>query len=276
MSTDEPEQKGEEPNRSERGTGYHIHVPDASAAVKDAFEKLSAAYIREQQENRTHNSQVLWWNKATFWAVFAYTAATFCLLILSYCNLREIQSSSAQFDEAIRATNRLADEAKRSADNAIKTAERQLRAYIGFEDIKFYPLHDLITIYILNGGQTPAYNVHCRGMFHDIPINQVLPQGFDYPEPPDATIALGSGTFITGHKEPAGISLDKPLIARMISAKDKIISLFYYGHCDYEDVFEVQRSSPFCFQYLPDFHPPDRPDSPFINCPEHNTPGKGK
>ena len=53
MSADEPEQKGKEPSRSEHGTGYHIHVPDTSAPIKDALEKLSAAYVRDQQENRT-------------------------------------------------------------------------------------------------------------------------------------------------------------------------------------------------------------------------------
>ena len=116
MSADEPEQKGKEPSRSEHGTGYHIHVPDTSAAVKDAFEKFATAYIEEQEQNRTHNSQVLSWNKATFWAVFAYTALTFCLLILSYCNLREIQSSSVQFGEAITATHQLADAAAQSKD----------------------------------------------------------------------------------------------------------------------------------------------------------------
>jgi hypothetical protein len=107
--------------------------------------------------------------------------------------LGEMQSASIDMKNSIDATNRLADaavrsnievhrlvdEAKRSADNAIKTAERQLRAYVGILGKIFLacPLcetadidkpakpsfndffSNTISFEIQNGGLTPAYNV---------------------------------------------------------------------------------------------------------------------
>jgi len=54
-------------------------------------------------------------------------------------------------------------------------------------------------------------------------------------------------------------------------ARKHIVSLFHYGNIYYKDVFGIDRNTPFCFEYVPDY-----PENPFANCPEHNTPEQGK
>ena len=279
MSADEPEQKGKEPSRSEHGTGYHIHVPDTSAAVKDAFEKfatayIETAYIEEQQQNRTHNSQVLSWNKATFWAVFAYTALTFCLLILSYCNLREIQSSSVQFGEAITATHQLADAAAQSKDissRALQASQQALdrsqRAWIAPIDAQIDPETPLVAgaqkisfkVIYQNTGREPALDVNVNQALGILPVpiyfdwsNAKIPENTTcdglYPTRGGETIYPSISTTDHEYRDVfPEIDAEKTMKELISGAR-----IFYINGCFAYMTIGAPHQSAFCFFLAPD------------------------
>jgi hypothetical protein len=225
----------------------------------------------------------------------ATTALVIYAIIQHYDIEKAIQATNRLAEAAEKhalEAKRLADEAKRSADTAVETAERQLRAYLGVEDIVFQcplcatvdltkpveiqPEHifdNLIIIRLHNGGQTPAYNVSVRDTLWETPFGQRLPKEFNYPDSPLSTnlVPTGSGTFNPGQKVPTQLVLDEKMISLIARAEKHQIAVFYYGHIDYVDVFGKQRSTPYCVEYIP-----ASPTDPFANCPEHNTPEQGK
>jgi hypothetical protein len=225
--------------------------------------------------------------------------------------LTEMQTASADMKSSIEATNRLADamvrsnveahrladQAKRSADNAIETSERELRAYVGIvgDVILKCPLCDttdinnpieitrehmadnVIEIDIQNGGRTPAYNIRLEDSFWSVSFGQRLPESFDYPIgsvvalpfpfPNTTTTTLNPQAMI-----PADLAFDKSVITLIVGARRHTVSLFFYGNVNYRDVFKKNRTTPFCFEYFPDYPVPNR----FVNCPEHNSPEESK
>jgi hypothetical protein len=251
-------------------------------------------------------------------AIFTAALAAFTLItalasiyqsVVLSGQLREMQGASADMKTSIEATNRLgdatvrsnieahrlADEAKRATDNAIRTAEFQLRAYVGIvdnnvltcstcdtldannkTDIKAEYIYDnRIVLNLQNTGQTPAYNVHSEGSFWWGDFGQRIPKDFKYPiitvtkgVPVESSIA----TLGRGEKVPVVSMIDVSVISSIVSARKHVMSLYYYGYIYYEDIFHTQRETPFCFEYLPDYPG----DEQFIDCPEHNTPDQGK
>src|SRR5215469_14137313 len=174
----------------------------------------------------------------------------------------------------------MADEAKRSADNAVETAELRLRAYLGVvdiglqclvcttvdptKDIVIQPEHildNLIIMHFHNGGGTPAYNVRARDTFWEIGFGQRLPKEFNYPDGPLSDLfPIGSGTVNQGQTVPTQLVLDPQMISLIARVEKRKVVAFYYGHVDYVDVFGKQRSTPYCFEYLP-----NSPSDPFAN-----------
>jgi hypothetical protein len=67
-------------------------------------------------------------------------------------------------------------------------------------------------------------------------------------------------------------SFDPSIVPQITAARTHQSTLFFYGHIDYEDVFRIARSSPFCFQYIPVSINGENG----AQCPEHNTPEKDK
>jgi hypothetical protein len=207
-----------------------------------------------------------------------------------------MQSASVDTKRSIEATNRLANETKRSADNAIITAERELRAYVGVvgDVILKCPLCDtadvdkpieisrehmadnVITTTIENGGRTPAYNIFVEDSYWSGTFGQRFSANFTFPInsaplpfpfPPN-----GTGTLNPRERTPEDSAIDRSVIPLIIRARQHIISLFYYGNVNYKDVFRKSRATPFCFEYLPDNPVPEQ----FVNCPEHNSPEQDK
>jgi hypothetical protein len=223
--------------------------------------------------------------------------------------LEEMQNASTDMKSSIEATNRLgdaaarsnveahrlADEARRSADIAKETAERQLRAYVDIVDnnILKCPVCDtididkpidikrdlsiydnIIIVTIQNSGETPAYNIHIDDSYWWGNWGQQIPKGFTYPIIPvnrGPRQEGSTGTLGRGERAPGGLPIDVSIIPMIAKARKHIVSLFHYGNIYYKDVFGIDRNTPFCFEYVPDY-----PENPFANCPEHNTPEQGK
>jgi hypothetical protein len=223
--------------------------------------------------------------------------------------LTEMQGASADMKTSIEATNRLGDaavrsnieahrlvdEAKRSTDNAIRTAEFQLRAYVGIvdnnvltcstcdtldankpTDIKAEHIYDnRIVLNLQNTGQTPAYNVHTEGSFWWGDFGQRIPKDFKYPIiTVNRGVPVEGGIAILGRGEkiPVVSTIDVSVISSIVNARKHAMSLYYYEYIYYEDIFQTRRETPFCFEYLPDYPGEEQ----FANCPEHNTPYQGK
>jgi hypothetical protein len=118
------------------------------------------------------------------------------LLVSRDGRLGKPRSAGVDTKNAVEAANRLANdshrlagEAKRSADNTVKTAEYQLRAYVDIVDnnILKCPLcntvdidrpialtreqsyQNVIIINLQNSGETPAYNIHAEDAFWSTP-----------------------------------------------------------------------------------------------------------
>jgi hypothetical protein len=129
-----------------------------------------------------------------------------------------------------------------------KHSERQLRAYVGIGAPHFGERDPReLTITVQNGGQTPAYKVWVHLNRYRVPFGQKLPANFGYPDynPGDKRSAavVQSGKEITFTFE-----FDPNELARV---RNQETALFLYGHVDYIDVFDKNRSSQFSYQYLP-------------------------
>ena len=172
--------------------------------------------------------------------------------------------------------------------------KRQLRAYIGIIDdiILTCPLCDTanpgkpirltikdifankISIQLQNGGLTPAYNGIVNAGAWQVSYGQGLPKDFNYPyipvPPTDFILPSlnGIGYLNPGEKSPVMVEIGAPIIQAIIQARRHIISLYFYGEVDYDDVFNVRRRTPFCAEYIPD----DNPRAITGSCPGHNTP----
>jgi hypothetical protein len=132
-----------------------------------------------------------------------------------------------------------------------KTAKRQLRAYVG-ADAPIFGKTDpnAISLTVRNGGQTPAANV--RAWMNNYWIkgaDQLLPGDFKYKD------REPTGDFFV-HRSVAALHPDKsctftfPLDDKLIPrVRKKEISLFFYGHVDYEDIFKRRQTTTFCYQY---------------------------
>jgi hypothetical protein len=220
-----------------------------------------------------------------------------------------MQGASRDMKDSIEATNRLgeaavrsnveahrlADEAKRSADNEIETAERELRAYVGIvgDMILKCPLCDTADInkpieitrehiadnamMIENGGRTPAYEASIQESYWSGNFGQALPKDFNYPiigAPPLPFPFPRSATATLNPRDPvpAESAIDRSVIPLIIKARRHMISLFYYGNVNYKDVFQKSRTTPFCYEYFPDNPIVDQ----LVNCPEHNSPEQNR
>lgn len=150
--------------------------------------------------------------------------------------------------------------------NLVKTArdteERQLRAYLGITDYPVLKCHscnvgsynpgpqhvedNVINFNILNGGQTPAYDVHVEyGLFPTVYEGR-LPPGFTYPifkgtehfAGISPSIVNGAGMINSREASPATIGLPQNTIDLFVQAQHHRITVFYYGNIRYTDVFD--------------------------------------
>jgi hypothetical protein len=139
------------------------------------------------------------------------------------------------------------------ANNAVIASRQELRAYLRVGHPKFGKIDpDSITVGIENGGRTPAYSVTGWLSTHYVEgAGHVLPDGFSYPD-------KNPGSPFLVYKSVASVNPDKSQDFTFIidpssieRCRRKEISLFFYGHVDYIDIFKNKQTTRFCYQYFP-------------------------
>jgi hypothetical protein len=135
----------------------------------------------------------------------------------------------------------------RLVKGADKTAECQLRAYVGIADHKLSGFAEnqipKIILHIKNFGQTPARKLQywAASGFASYPLNTQLPLQSFRPE----TISI----FPSDNFSPV-ITLAQPLnSADMAGLQSGNRRLYVYGHIKYEDVFGQTRNTGFRLMY---------------------------
>lgn len=131
----------------------------------------------------------------------------------------------------------------------IKTARRQLRAYVSLDPPRFGK-HNLDSIQVMakNGGQTPAYNVQSHLNYYWLPAGQDLPTNFHFQDYGNPTSPMKSIAVLNPNAEITfTLGIDPQKIE---SVRKKENNLFFYGHVDYRDIFGKHRTSKFCYQYF--------------------------
>lgn len=142
-------------------------------------------------------------------------------------------------------TKGAADAARESVELARKTAQRQLRAYVGVSDARVVSSDNGSTfdveIELTNAGQTPALRVTHQmavglQIFRDKPLNFTTSERGrgEAPIPPGGTFILKRPIAIAG---PSGVGAVGP---------QKVI--FGWGRVDYRDIFDAPQNIEFRFR----------------------------
>jgi hypothetical protein len=267
------------PNREE----YAIPNPGVEHANSDTFPNTQDTDDHEKHDlERERDAMVDLTRALVRWtAVLAFATAVGGTFL--YAQYRELHQASVDSGELVK--------------TARETEERQLRAYlniVGEVTLKclscktdpFAPMTPLpknvmdntIGFSIQNGGKTPAYGVYVEDSYYWTEYEGRLPQSFAFPiikgnqhfAGLSSTIERSVGIFNPGETEPDIGPIPQDLIDLVIKAQHHSITIFYYGNIHYSDVFQKDRVTPFCFEYLPDLPENEQ----FANCAEHNTPPK--
>jgi hypothetical protein len=136
---------------------------------------------------------------------------------------------------------------------ASDTEKRSLRAYVSVNSImpqlKTAPIG--INVFVQNGGQTPAYNVHVHLSWEPMPIGEKLPAGFGYPDKGDADLARSSLAILSGgsgSKEfPFTIPFDHDEVFSKVESHAN--EGYFYGHVDYDYIFDGHWLTEICYRY---------------------------
>ena len=168
-----------------------------------------------------------------------------------------------------------------------RTARRQLRAYLGLLSIDVDMPHlndhryvipspppqghvfeDFILTAVKNYGATPAFRVSV--IVNWIPVNPFgarLPDGYEYPDlntSPQGALFISRGIADPQKEHLGTITVDS--LEAFRDAKSKGVSIYFYGHIDYQDVFKRNWRRDFCFVWEP-WRPEGRQLVPYH---EHN------
>jgi hypothetical protein len=156
-----------------------------------------------------------------------------------------------------------------------QSSERQLRAYVGIENIeidcpnlsnlnyvKYVPSPgtmspDVINITVKNFGTTPANKVHVLANWGGIQFGARLPDNFDFPVTDIASLAGPQGLRPTWTKPalfPGQVFVQTIAINNAIGfihAAAGQITMIVWGRVYYVDMFGQNRETLFCFQFAP-------------------------
>jgi hypothetical protein len=207
---------------------------------------------RDDHEQEFHEKELKWTIRGVIF-VFIYTIVTFVQLLFYQCN-----------------------------------SVRQLRAYVTTTNIELHCpscdipdyeapkvkagslIKDVVIVTLQNGGQTPAYNLSAHLNWQPMPYGSRLP--IDYPYKDRDTVGqdnlkpLESHTASNPGKEaPFTFMISVDEVKKAQAGKSM---LYFYGHADYRDIYKRNRSTTFCFAYVPDI---DKAKG-FDVCPDHNEP----
>jgi len=237
-----------------------------------AIETLRENYQSTQRNRADHDAKTLLWARVAGIGVSIYTLLTLVIVAASTYSATQAKIS--------------ADAARLSAATAQDTEKRQLRAYVGVNSEPIVLRCDAcddasklivqqecrdensIVVEMQNFGQTPAYDTT---VYINWQINQYgteLADDFAYPDTVTKGLQTSKFAMYPGQKRPTIHILDAQTVGLIRRARNHEISIFYYGHIDYRDVFDEQSVVNYCFRYAPDAGPKNH----FPLCPEHNGP----
>jgi hypothetical protein len=210
----------------------------------------------EMRDLAAQESMSVW----AFWGVAVTTIGTIFLAWQIGLTRKAVQET-AEATMAMERQNELAED----------TAARQLRAYVGAEEIGFEINSSLAAflgendetgifrhfawIMIKNFGQTPAFEVEVHVRIVTIPFAMRLPDNFDFN---GLFGKLESKNFVSksflqgGQTEISKIGLENA--NAVIQARNKDLSLYVFGRIYYRDAFGKHWSTKLCHVWEP-WHP---------------------
>lgn len=181
--------------------------------------------------------------------------------------------SSANTLEALSIARENADAAAAHVSVAQESSRRELRAYVGVDEISFEvksrprgyePINlaqpgvvylDFVTVSVKNFGHTPATGVCCFVGIATVPFLQRLPDNYDFEGPltPNTDLNITTRHFLqAGQIEKIKCGLGD--VRALWGARKKQRSIFLFGRIYYIDAFENSHSTKFCHTWEP-WHP---------------------
>lgn len=231
----------QEPQTQERGT-VDMPLVVERLRTKEDRDKASA----EERAEYDKATREVYLNVATWIIAIVTTVLAAGTILLAYY------------------TYNLWGETKTIADDAKKSSERQLRAYVGITitDLTYgtKPLSpkpgtmwtDFVVSEIKNYGSTPAQRIIQHLYLWQMPWPQALPADFpftgeiaeDWKDQPVSELVLNPQQSYVATNQ----IVDHAFITDAIARKT---ILYLYGHVDYVDVFDKDRRTVFCVYWQP-------------------------
>ncbi len=253
-TTEEKKERAEQSNVGQATLRIDVSFSDPVIHKLIAREETAS---RQEQERDLRDQTRLKWEKRAVIVVLAYTTVAFFQLIFYRLNsMRQLRAYINPIDVQLQCP------------------DCDIPNYKGPEVIAGLTIKDAVRITFQNGGQTPAYNLMGHANWVELPFGCRLPKGFTYPDVETANNAKTEVLLTSVPVNPAKnytipFVVNVNLIQR---GRDRKVTLFLYGHADYQDIFHKSRHTPFCYMYLPDAPKPEAPFGAFAACPEHNDP----
>lgn len=198
------------------------------------------------------------------WLGIIFSGLTFVAVAITagiyYGQLQEMQKSNKATLDAVAS-------AQESVSVARDTAKRQLRAYVGFDNIsvddskKPGEMNGIISISMKNFGLTPAHSVHAGIMVQSFWKKSgedvaSIPPVFTYPMAP---LEKEGKSGIQNSRDYIEPGRAKPSYSqafqRLPLFTDEILkseSIYVYGEIRYTDIYETTYVHDFCYLYVPE------------------------
>lgn len=162
--------------------------------------------------------------------------------------------------------------AKVTYDSTVDTAKKQLRSYIGVENIQLQlpsskkanylpsPMKrgvevvDVVVLTLKNFGSTPASEVTTKMAWHAEPFLHQPHSKFSFPDPgpqlpADLDFIVSKCVVFPGQPLTSRIAIQD--ITPFLEAAALKKSLYLYGHVDYQDIYGQTHTTKFCYAYQP-------------------------
>jgi hypothetical protein len=179
--------------------------------------------------------------------VYLSAGLTFITLVLAFYTFRLWQS-----------TNQVVQESRKASQN-------QLRAYVNImgvgtsphKDKQLAEIHGSFPAYfdlaIKNWGQTPAHKLIIKTNFHTVPYGESLPVDFNFPDKirerafGQQNQKIGMTVLAPGNNITYTMAFNADELNDIQRSMNNEINLFVYGAVKYEDIFNIERVSLFCY-----------------------------
>jgi hypothetical protein len=157
-------------------------------------------------------------------------------------------------------------------ESTVDTAQKQLRAYVGVDDIgielpsskveNYQPVKlslgthipDYLILTVKNTGTTPAKKVTTWVNWEPLPFGYQLPEDFDFKDHESTfkgPLGLVKSTYSLFPGQPRETIISIADARSFLEAQSKKKSLYLYGYISYEDIYGREHKTNFCYAYQP-------------------------